>query len=112
VLSLAPKAGLAYQAYKVDYRRPVIDVYQEFIKFALGKSDKKRALDILCRAWAPTVMKSHDDPTFLKPASKKDKNKGTKKSQKMKGQKRVEKRKGEVENEKIKRFLCPRGFPD
>jgi hypothetical protein len=72
-LKLAPKGGFANKAYNVDYRLPVIDVYQEFVEFSIRKADRKRALDILCRAWAPTVMKSHDDPNFLKPAREKDK---------------------------------------
>jgi hypothetical protein len=70
-LALRPKGGFADKGYNVDYRLPVIDVYKEFIEFSIGKADKKRALDILCRAWAPTVMKSHDDPDFLKPAREK-----------------------------------------
>jgi len=70
-LAMAPKGGFADKGYNVDYRLPVIDVYKEFIEFSIGKADKKRALDILCRAWAPTVMKSHDDPDFLKPAREK-----------------------------------------
>jgi hypothetical protein len=53
------------QPYNVDYKLPVLDVYKEFVDFAIQKSDKSRALDIMCRPWAPVVKKSHDDPYFL-----------------------------------------------
>jgi hypothetical protein len=46
--------------YRVDYRRPISDVYVEFVKFCIERSkqsDHTRALDILCRPWAP-------DPDF------------------------------------------------
>ena len=42
--------------YNVDYRTPVVDVYKEFVLFAITqsmKSDKASALDIICRPWAP-----------------------------------------------------------
>jgi hypothetical protein len=48
------------QPYIVDYRRPISDVYVEFVKFCIERSkqsDPTRALDILCRPWAP-------DPDF------------------------------------------------
>jgi hypothetical protein len=63
---------LASQSYNVDYKLPVIDVYKEFIEFSIHKSEKTRALDIICRPWAPTVLKSHDKPTFLAELSGKD----------------------------------------
>jgi hypothetical protein len=49
-LTLALKEGFANKAYNVAYRLPGIDVYQESIEFSICKADKKRALDILCRA--------------------------------------------------------------
>ncbi len=67
-VTLALAGGFADKEYKIDYRLPVIDVYKKFIEVSIGKADPKRALDILCRACASTVMKSHDDPDFLKPA--------------------------------------------
>jgi hypothetical protein len=39
--------------YNVDYALPVSDVYVEFVKFCTSRSDRTRALDILCRPWAP-----------------------------------------------------------
>lgn len=63
--ALARKQAFASQPYNVDYKLPVIDVYKEFIEFSIRKSDKTRALDIICRPWAPNVMKSHDKPAFL-----------------------------------------------
>ncbi|KAI0379978.1 HET-domain-containing protein [Hypomontagnella monticulosa] len=39
--------------YHVDYRLPLSDVYVQFVKWAIEKSDKTCALDIICRPWAP-----------------------------------------------------------
>jgi hypothetical protein len=71
LLAFAPARGFMKQGYNVDYKLPVIDVYQQFIQFSIGKSDPLRALDIICRPWAPRVLKSHDDPDFLSVPSKK-----------------------------------------
>ncbi|PMD58677.1 HET-domain-containing protein [Hyaloscypha bicolor E] len=111
-LKFAPKEGFANKAYNVDYRLPVIDVYQEFIEFSIRKADKKRALDILCRAWAPTVMKSHDDPDFLKPArdKKHEKEKG-KSHLKKEEHKKLEARKGEEVEEKDREIPLPSWIP-
>jgi hypothetical protein len=60
------------QKYNVDYTLPVIDVYTDFIKFSIRKSDKARALDILCRPWAPSVLAKHDRPDYLTVSSSKN----------------------------------------
>ncbi|KAI1391136.1 HET-domain-containing protein [Hypoxylon trugodes] len=39
--------------YPVDYQLPLSEVYVQFVKWAITKSDKSRALDIICRPWAP-----------------------------------------------------------
>lgn len=40
--------------YEVDYKRPFRDICAEFILFSIRQSDQKaRALDIICRPWAP-----------------------------------------------------------
>jgi hypothetical protein len=111
-LKLAPKEGFANKAYNVDYRLPVIDVYQEFIEFSIRKADKKRALNILCRACAPTVMKSHDDPDFLKPArdKKHEKEKG-KSHLKKEEHKKLESRKGQEVEEKDREIPLPSWIP-
>ncbi|KAI8965639.1 HET-domain-containing protein [Daldinia sp. FL1419] len=41
------------QPYHVDYRLPLSDVYVQFVKWVIEKSDKTYALDIICRPWAP-----------------------------------------------------------
>ncbi len=64
-IAWAQKRAFASQPYNVDYKLPVIDVYKEFIEFSIRESDKTRALDIICRPWAPNVLKSHDKPAFL-----------------------------------------------
>ena len=46
--------------YNVNYSLPISDIYVDFIKFCIERSresDPSRALDILCRSWAP-------DPDF------------------------------------------------
>ncbi|KAF8856592.1 HET-domain-containing protein [Acephala macrosclerotiorum] len=80
-MAIAPARGKGFlmQSYNVDYKLPVIDVYKEFIEFSIRKSRPDRALDILCRPWAPRVLKSHDDPNFLSPRSKKNREKQTSK---------------------------------
>lgn len=39
--------------YKVDYQQSFIEICKEFILFSIHQSDKTRALDIICRPWAP-----------------------------------------------------------
>jgi hypothetical protein len=56
--NLAQKQKFISQPYNVDYNLPLIDVYREFVQFSIRKSVKTRALDIICRPWAPTVRKS------------------------------------------------------
>ena len=41
--------------YKVDYQQPLVDVCKDFIVFCIRQSDPTRALDIICRPWAPTL---------------------------------------------------------
>ena len=44
--------------YKVDYAQPYSDVCKDFIQFCIEHSDLTRALDIICRPWAPETRKS------------------------------------------------------
>jgi hypothetical protein len=114
VLHLVPKGGFAKEAYTVDYRLPVIDIYQELIKFCIGKADKKRALDILCRAWTLIVMKSHNDLDFQKSAkekSNKHENGKWKKHHKTEERKMVRRLKGEEEEEKDQEIPLPSWIP-
>lgn len=60
VKAFASKQNWRKQPYNVDYKLPVMDVYQAFIDFSIRRSEKVRALDIICRPWAPAVRKSHD----------------------------------------------------
>jgi hypothetical protein len=53
----------------VDYKRPFRDICVEFIRFCIHQSDQKaRALDIICRPWAP--------PRSLKKSERKGKGSG------------------------------------
>lgn len=43
--------------YNVDYEQPISDIYVEFVRFCIERAqqvDSTRALDILCRPWAPS----------------------------------------------------------
>ncbi|KAF2085351.1 HET-domain-containing protein, partial [Saccharata proteae CBS 121410] len=55
------------QEYNVDYKLPAEDVYKEFIEFAIGKAPGTRALDIICRPWAPPVYEE-GEPTIIEDA--------------------------------------------
>jgi hypothetical protein len=46
----------------IDYSKSVLEIYTDFIKFAVGQS---HSLDILCRPWAPAPV-SAEDGTILK----------------------------------------------
>ncbi|KAI4163993.1 MAG: hypothetical protein LQ342_002490 [Letrouitia transgressa] len=51
--------------YTVDYQQPFADVCKEFVSFCIEWSkDSTRALDIICRPWAPDVTSS--DPKYTK----------------------------------------------
>lgn len=55
---------LERKPFKVDYSRRYSEVCKDFISFCIrvsGKSDPSRALDILCRPWAP-------DPDVVSPS--------------------------------------------
>lgn len=47
--------------YEVDYRLPISDIYVQFVDFSIKRSDPTRALDILCRPWAPDP-KNYKEP--------------------------------------------------
>jgi hypothetical protein len=47
--------------YNVNYGLPLSDVYVQFTKWAIEHSDKTRALDIICRPWAPLPGNEPDE---------------------------------------------------
>ncbi|KAF2104442.1 HET-domain-containing protein [Rhizodiscina lignyota] len=48
------------KSYYVNYEQPISDVFVDFIDFAISQSDTTRALDIICRPWAPfPAMQDH-----------------------------------------------------
>lgn len=62
---------LERKPFKVDYSRPYSDVCKDFISFCIkisGRSDPTRALDILCRPWAPEPEVTGGGVTHRKPA--------------------------------------------
>jgi hypothetical protein len=42
---------------EIDYSKSILEVYTDFIKFAIGQS---HSLDILCRPWAPAPVSAED----------------------------------------------------
>jgi hypothetical protein len=47
--------------YKVEYERPYVDVCKDFVQFCIERSlhsDPTRALDVICRPWAPEQKKN------------------------------------------------------
>jgi hypothetical protein len=49
------------QQYLVNYRQPFHDICKDFILFCIRTSDPHRALDIICRPWAPKISKGKRD---------------------------------------------------
>jgi len=51
------------KSYYVNYDQPVSDVFVDFVDFAISQSEKVRALNIICRPWAPCPNSQdiHDD---------------------------------------------------
>jgi hypothetical protein len=43
------------QPFSVDYSAPVLEVYKQFMSFSVPRANPARALDILCRPWAPDL---------------------------------------------------------
>ncbi|KAF2429964.1 HET-domain-containing protein [Tothia fuscella] len=41
------------KSYYVNYEQAVSDVFVDFVDFAISQSERTRALDIICRPWAP-----------------------------------------------------------
>lgn len=41
--------------YYVDYRQPYSEVCREFVEFSIRQTEPHRALDIICRPWAPPI---------------------------------------------------------
>jgi len=52
---------LAYEEISIDYHKPIHQIYQEFVAFAIAKS---KSLGILCRPWAP-VRKGLRFPSWI-----------------------------------------------
>ena len=48
------------EKYQVEYKSPIIDVYQYFIQFSIRKAEPTRALDVICRPFAQDYTKEQD----------------------------------------------------
>jgi hypothetical protein len=55
---------LGRRAFKVDYDAPVPQVYKQFISFSISKAAPTRALDIICRPWAPE-LREFEFPSWI-----------------------------------------------
>ncbi len=52
----------ASKPYNVDYKLPYIDICKDFVEFSIRQStDQTRALDMICRPWAPEVDPEYRD---------------------------------------------------
>ena len=54
--------------YDVDYHKPYVDICKEFISFSIQQNhqtDDTRALDIICRPWAPMPRKEERMPSWI-----------------------------------------------
>ena len=59
----------AVQSYIVNYDLPIEEVYKDFIWFSIQKStrtDSTRALDIICRPWAPRVAPENEHAGLIR----------------------------------------------
>ncbi|KAF2838113.1 hypothetical protein M501DRAFT_976223 [Patellaria atrata CBS 101060] len=61
-LKLWGRSTIRTEFYNVDYKQSTVQVFKEFIMFAISKADRTRALDVICRPWAPRV-KGREDKT-------------------------------------------------
>lgn len=43
------------KTYHVDYEQPIVEIYKEFVAFSIRQADQTRALDIICKPWAPPL---------------------------------------------------------
>ena len=89
--------------YNVEYEKPYVDVCKDFVEFCIERGDPTRALDIICRPWAPEPKKKSAKRNLPTQKTAKDvkkgkndkKGKGAKKSKDSK--KGVDSKKGEEE---------------
>ena len=56
--------AIKMKPYLVDYSQTYIETCRQFISFCIAKSEPTRALDILCRPWAP-VLRIRDSSTTI-----------------------------------------------
>ena len=48
--------GISSKLFYVNYDQPYIDTCKDFVEFSIRQSEASRALDIMCRPWAPRVQ--------------------------------------------------------
>ena len=48
--------GISSKRFYVNYDQPYIDTCKDFVEFSIRQSEGSRALDIMCRPWAPRVQ--------------------------------------------------------
>ena len=61
------EAFMQKKMYSVNYKKPFPDVCEEFVRFCSQRSDQTRALDIICRLWAPKYSSKSEDYKWKKP---------------------------------------------
>ena len=59
--------GLSSKPFLVDYHQPYIDTCKDFVEFSIRQSEASRALDIMCRPWAPRYSsQSRELPSWVR----------------------------------------------
>jgi hypothetical protein len=64
VLTSCIEQHMGRRVFKVDYDAPVLEVYKQFISFSISKATPARALDIICRPWAPE-LRDFEFPSWI-----------------------------------------------
>lgn len=64
VLTSCIEQYMGRRVFKVDYDAPVLEVYKQFISFSISKATPARALDIICRPWAPE-LRDFEFPSWI-----------------------------------------------
>ncbi|OCK75857.1 HET-domain-containing protein [Lepidopterella palustris CBS 459.81] len=55
-------SNLSAQSYPVDYKQSTLSVYRHFMEYCIRRSERTRAMDIICRPWAPCPSFSPASP--------------------------------------------------
>ena len=58
---------ISSKSFYVNYKQPYIDTCKDFVDFSIRQSEASRALDIMCRPWAPRVQSTEPElPSWIR----------------------------------------------